>query len=123
MKSRGTKTAALYRTWTPIRQAWLREEPTCCLCGGPACDVHELLAGAHRLRAFVERCCWLRVCRSCHDLLQHMPKHDQLALKLVTDPQNFDLLRFHEAWGRPPTAITAAEVLSAVRELLIRRQA
>jgi hypothetical protein len=51
-----------------------------------------------------------------------MPIVDQLALKLLVDPENFDLERFHHVWGRPPGAITAAEVLEAVRGRLIARE-
>jgi hypothetical protein len=94
----------------------------CCLGGGAADDVHEIIGGsAHRMKAFVERCCWLRVSRAKHDELQNMPKDRQLALKLLTDPEHFDLEQFHKVWGRPPTAITAAEVLEALRQLLIER--
>lgn len=123
MKRRSSKQAALYREWTPIRLDWLWANPVCCRCGGAACDVHEILAGSHRMNAFVERCCWLRVCRLCHDVLQGTPIVEQMALKLLTDPEGYDLGRTLEVWGRAPTAITPGEVLDEVRKLLIWRMA
>lgn len=123
MRRRGSKTAAIYREWTPIRLAFLRENPRCCVCGGMACDVHEILAGSHRMAAFTERCCWLRTCRTCHDWLQGIGKPEQLALKLLSDPSYYDREKVCEIWGRPPTAITAGEVLEELRSLLIERAA
>jgi hypothetical protein len=119
LKRRSAKTAGIYKQWVPRRTDWLFEGG-CCLCGGAGQDVHEIIGGtAYRMKAFVEPCCWLRVCREHHDQLQYMAKVDQLALKLLTDPQNFDLDRFHSVWGKPTTAITPAEVLYAVRRRLL----
>lgn len=123
MRSRSSKQAELYRAWKPVRLDFLWERPVCCECGGAACDVHEILAGSNRQRAFTERCCWLRVCRECHDKIQGVSIVYQLALKLLSDPDGFDLVKFHEVWGRPATAITPAEVLDAVRTMLIRKAA
>ena len=93
---------------------------SCCLGGGSADDVHEIIGGtAHRMRALVEPCCWLPVSRARHGELQYIPKVKQLALKLLCDPANFDLQKVHEVWGRPSTAISAAEVLEAARQILI----
>ena len=120
MRSRSKKTAAIYRQWAAPRREFV-ESGYCCLCGGSAVDCHEILAGAHRMRAFVERCCWLRTCRLCHDKLQTTPTIRQLALKLLSDPECFDLALFHVVWSRPTTAITPAEVLESLRQLLIER--
>ena len=121
MKRRSNKTAAIYREWTPIRLEFVAAGP-CCICGGTAHDCHEIIGGtAHRMRAFVERCCWLRTCRTCHDELQGMSKPLQLALKLISDPEGFDRGRLLDVWGRPPTAITAEEILDELRNWLIER--
>lgn len=122
VRKRSTKTAALYREWGPIRRAWLEAEPVCCLCGGWACDVHEILAGSHRRKAFVERACWLRCCRRCHGEVQGKSLSWQLALKFLSDPEGFNLTAFHQAWGRPATAVSPAEVLVDVQNELIRRR-
>lgn len=113
---------AIYREWATPRRDFI-DDGCCCLGGGRADDVHEIICGsAHRMNAFVERCCWLRVSRLRHDELQNMPIVDQLAIKLLTDPAGFDLGKFHQVWGRPVTAITADEVLEALRRELIARQ-
>ena len=71
------------------------------------------------MAAFVERATWLRVCRTCHDVLQYEPKAKQLALKLLTDPAHFDREKVCEVWGRASSAVTADEVLEALRQMLI----
>ena len=122
MRRRSNKTAAIYREWVPVRVAFVESGP-CCLCGGTAHDCHEILAGSHRTAAFKERCCWLRTCRLCHPDLQGTPIVCQLGLKLLSDPEGYDLGRTLEVWGRAPTAITPGEVLDEVRQLLIWRMA
>lgn len=122
MRRRSKDTAALYREWTPVRSHWLADGP-CCTCGGTPDDVHEIIAGGNRRVAFVEICCWLRTCRLCHKELQNMPKALQLAYKLLSDPENYDRERVLELWRRADTAVTAAEVLSCVRQILLWRQA
>lgn len=91
-------------------------------CTGTACDVHEILAGSLRMAAFVERCCWLRTCRWCHDELQGMGKAQQMAYKLLSDPEFFMLEKVCRVWGRPITAIDPYEVLTHVALIQIARQ-
>lgn len=92
---------------------------SCAYCGGLPNDCHEILAGAIRHKSYHERACWLRVCRlPCHGIVQSADIPWQLALKLLNDPEGFDLVKFHEAWGRPPTAVTVDDVLYALQEHL-----
>ena len=94
----------------------------CAVCGGRPSDCHEILAGSNRHKSFKERCCWLRVCREpCHSNVQGAFIPWQLALKLLNDPKGFDLEKFCETWGRPPSAVTAEDVLAALRLHLIGR--
>lgn len=94
----------------------------CAYCGGRSTDCHEILAGAIRHKSYHERACWLRLCREpCHPIVQGSEIPWQLALKLLNDPEGFDLKKFNEAWGRPPTAVTAGDVLAALRLHLIER--
>jgi len=123
MKKRSSKWAAVCLEWNPKRRAFLEEHLYCAECGGCATDCHEILAGAHRNKAFVERACWLRLCRRCHNKLQGTDLIYQLALKLLSDPSGFDLVKFHEVWGRPTTAITPAEVLEQIKRTLIHHNA
>lgn len=122
MRRVSKRTLAAYAEHGPARKQFLTECPECAECGGQACDVHEILAGADRHKAFKERCCWLALCRRCHDELQGTDKIRQLALKLLQDPGHFDLISFHRIWCRPVTAITAAEVLEALRQVLYDRK-
>ncbi len=92
----------------------------CALCGGRPTDCHEILAGAIRHKSYHERACWLRVCRLCHDIVQGAPMPWQLALKLLNDPKGFDLVKFCEAWGREPGAVTEKDVLWSLQLHLIK---
>ena len=93
----------------------------CSLCGSRPHDCHEILAGSSRHKSYHERACWLRVCRTpCHGIVQGADIAWQLALKLLNDPEGFDLVKFCEAWGRTPQAATAGQVLYALRRHLIK---
>lgn len=87
----------------------------CVVCGGAATDCHEILAGSHRHKAFVEPACWLAVCRLCHDQIQGSPVPRQLAYKLLYDPFHFDMAAFEAAWGR---AVEWSDVVSNLHQLL-----
>lgn len=113
-------TPAERKEWAARRKDFVVRGP-CCMCGGLAHDVHEILAGANRQAAFVERATWLRVCRTCHDRIQGRSVGYQLALKLLSDPQGWDLSAFCRAWNRAETAVDTGIVLSHVQQLLIER--
>lgn len=121
MKRVSKKQANLIAEHGPKRKEWLLEHPVCAVCGGAATDVHEILAGAHRQNAFKEPCCWLRLCRICHDFVQGSSILYQLALKVLSDPSNFNLKKVMQIWGRTPQAITSGEILSEVCRLIENR--
>lgn len=109
---------------TQERREFCKSGP-CSNCGNSwdALDCHEILAGSNRHKSWWERACWLRLCREpCHRIVQGADIPWQLALKLLNDPEGFDLEKFHEAWDRPITAVTAEDVLVALRGHLISKQ-
>lgn len=72
--------------------------------------------------AFVNRCCWLALCPECHREIQScVGMAKQLVWKLLQDPAYFDLILFHQIWGRPTSAVTADEVLEEARGVLVKR--
>ena len=97
------------------RAAFCQEhEHRCFSCGGAGSDVHEMARGCHRSVAVRERCCWLLLCRPCHEEMDDYsiwPLTRQLALKLISDPIYFSPERFNEIRGRAPGAITLSEVV------------
>lgn len=94
----------------------------CANCGGRPTDCHEILAGSNRHKSYHERACWLRVCREpCHGVVQSADVPWQLALKLLNDPEGFDLKKFCEAWGRPPSAVATKDVFYALQVHLIEQ--
>jgi hypothetical protein len=111
---------ATRQEWNGIRKVYVLRGP-CALCGGIATDCHEIAAGASRRAAFTEHAAWLRVCRECHDTVQGASIPWQLALKLLNDPEYFDLRRFCEVWGRADTAIEAGTVLHHLQDILKSR--
>lgn len=126
MKYRSSKTAAICRIWNPIREQYALDMKRCavCQCWGVRLDVHEILAGAYRHRAFVEPACWLALCRQCHDKLQSTSITSQLAYKLLADPEHYDLAKFAEAWDRVGyPAFFQPEILSFVHKIWLERHA
>ncbi len=100
---------------TPSRHEFLLDHMYCMVCGSYACDVHEMARGCHRSVAVKHRCCWLSLCRQCHEEMDDYavwPLTRQLAVKLLKDPEYFDLLKFNSIRGRAPGAITLAEVVA-----------
>lgn len=79
----------MYRQNGPARRKYLSDHG-CAKCGRLAGDVHEIFAGCYRSAAFAEPAAWLALCRECHDLIQGIEWTQQLALKLIADPHNFD---------------------------------
>lgn len=108
------KRAALNREAKPLRDDFRQMFTMCqCCCKRVASDVHEICRGSHREAALKERAAWLCLCRVCHDELDdysQWPITRQLALKLVGDPEFFDLATVNTLRGRDENAITLAEV-------------
>ena len=108
------KRKALNRSCSPERQRYLKTAVLCDVCGTVAPkDVHEIARGPARSKAVAERCTWLAVCRACHEELDDFkawPLARQLAVKLVVDPEFFDLQKFNQIRGRNAKALTLVDV-------------
>jgi hypothetical protein len=78
------------------RTEWGQEHDTCWLCGRSdvRLETHEITRGNYRPKAVKEPATWCRVCRGCHSTLSSMTIAEQLALKLIHDPEFYDLDRF-----------------------------
>lgn len=63
--------------------------------------------------------CWLRLCRECHDWVQGTEYEYQLALKLRSDPENFDLDKFCQVWQRPRTAVDLEKLIWFLQQELL----
>lgn len=114
LRTKSPKRAKQDRQTTPARKAYKAEFLMChrC-CKRPATDTHEIARGTHKAAAMKEPCTWLALCRTDHDEMGDYsiwPVARQLALKLVADPNRFDLKKFNKLRGRNERAITLDEV-------------
>ena len=103
MRHTSTKTAKLKRQTNPLRAAYVAEKFTCeCCAKRQASECHEIVRGANRQKAIQYRACWLALCVPCHALLGDYsvwPPARQVALKLLSDPEHFDLGIIQECRG------------------------
>lgn len=104
------------------RRLWLRLHPLCWFCWNPSQCVHEIGTEGNR-KAFVsEVCSWAAACSNCNQFeltnYRKFPVVDQLAYKLIHDPENVDLERYCRLRHRAPGAITMGEVLLAKARIL-----
>jgi hypothetical protein len=64
---------AVLRAYKPLRDAFLKQHPTCSLCPQPSTDIHHLLpkgrGGEHN-----DPSNFLAVCRTCHNTIHNNPK-------------------------------------------------
>jgi hypothetical protein len=86
----------------------------CQLCGlTQATAVHEICSGPARKGALKHRETWLALCSTCHHRMHDysdFPIERQCALKLLADPEWFDLAMICFLRGRAETAIVLADV-------------
>lgn len=130
MRKISKKTAAIYRKWGPVRKEFLWDHPYCFACGsGIDVAVHEMTPGKNRMRGFVERATWLTACNHCNcDRLtdaSEWPLARQLALKLLHNPEYFDLEAVRrvlapEGCENPPRVVDESEILEEVRFFLMK---
>lgn len=108
-----------------ILAAFAEQHARCWLCGTrrentwpPRLEIHHMVRGANRQAAREEVCVLIRTCQRCHqELLEGMGIVDQLAIKLLRDPEHYDRPKVNELRRRAPDAVTDEEVLKAA-ELL-----
>ena len=104
----------------------------CFLCGysrpsGEHLQTHEMCSGPMRARALKEPATWLCLCddfaHGCHTLLQGIGRDGvalmaiPLALKLMHDPEHYDLAAVNRIGGGAKNQTTQAEVEAMVRRL------
>ncbi len=102
--------ASYYATIKADRDEWKRqrlgESRTCPICRKTSHlprDCHEMVRRSHAPRQWGVRSNYLLVCRTCHDtIIPSMPLAKQLAYKLMTDPDHFDLEEVNEIKGGEP---------------------
>lgn len=101
-----SKTRKIVRYETQLLDVYRKLHWRCENCGRKqATDIHELFSAGRRHVARQHRSCILHLCRTCHEKLQHAPKALQLAIKLVSDPQGFDLLEFNRLYPGMPVSM------------------
>lgn len=102
---------------------FVKDDPDggCCpICGREELILHHMVAGPNRGRALLVRAAWLAICNYCNtgeieDELQ-WPIAKQLALKLVQDPEYFDLAEVNKLFApeghpNPPRRVTMTDVV------------
>ena len=113
-----------YQSIKDVREQWReQQEQRCMYClvlRGPF-EVHEIERRSQATRSWGSPCNYLLLCNYCHGTtFAAMPHHRQLAVKLVSDPDEFDLqgwLAIKDPHCDAPLRVTLADV---VKNLKIR---
>lgn len=98
-----------------------KSEMCCCWCRRrKELDVHEIFGGSHRQTTVRLRAFWLGVCRMCHDLVQGLPKAQQLALKKLSDRAYYNLELVNKTIGNGKgNRFTEADIDQAERQVVL----
>lgn len=103
------------------RREWANGFGYCFVCRGPACDIHEIERKSHAPAfQWAHTCNYMSVCRTCHDgPLATMRHARQLAFKLLSDAEHFDL----EIWnqlreGDGPPRVTLSDVIDEIEPIM-----
>jgi 5-methylcytosine-specific restriction endonuclease McrA len=101
------------------RDQWRLEQLQVCMyCGGNdsflPLQVHEIERRSHTPKRWDNRANYLLLCGPCHSgPFATMPHAQQLAVKLIRDPENYNLdawLRLRDPELRAPNRVTQNEV-------------
>lgn len=101
------------------REQWRIEQLQVCMyCGGNRSflplQVHEIERRSQAPTRWNHRANLLLLCETCHSgPFATMPHSDQLAVKMVADPENYNLeawLRLKDPQLRAPNRVTQSEV-------------
>ena len=113
--------AEYYRSVKDDRQAWRDSTPAICMhCCNPedwnGLQTHEIERRSQAQRTWGHRCNYLLLCERCHaGPFAAMPHSQQLAIKLIRDPNYFDLkewLRLKDPELKAPERVTLSEVVA-----------
>jgi hypothetical protein len=121
------KSVSYYNSIKVIRNEWKQSMPERCMwCEGSfpriKLEVHEMERKSHaRNRWWPEDACnGLVLCPHCHsEYFATMPHAKQLAVKLLEDPNHFNLQGWLEVGGRPDSYVTMEDIVEEVKELLL----
>jgi hypothetical protein len=95
------------RTWVSVSR------------GAHELDIHEIERRSHAPRSWGVRCNYLRLCRECHQgMFASLDHAHQLAVKLVADPDHFDLdawLRIRDPELTAPNRVTLSDIAQYLR--------
>jgi hypothetical protein len=112
-----------YRLIRRDRDEWKNSMPqVCCGCGRAIprklLQIHEIERRSQAQRTWGHRSNYLLLCAGCHaGDFDSMPHADQLARKLLHDPEHFDLnvwLKIRDPELRAPQRVTLREVLTSL---------
>jgi altronate dehydratase len=114
------KTAAIRRQSKDPRAQYVAEHFTCqCCMKRQATECHEIVTRAKNAKSILYRSCYLALCRKCHNDevsdYSRYPVSRQLALKLVSDGDHFNLAEVNRLRGTDESAITLADVARWLR--------
>ena len=121
MRRESKKAAKIRRETDPARKAYVEEVGRCQFpnCSYAAAECHEILRGsAYRYKALYHRATWLGLCRTHHERMgdySAWPIERQLALKLLVDPEYFDLAKILEIRGNCPNEFTMTGIVHFLR--------
>ena len=120
MKQVNPKTAAIRRQARDPRAQYVAEHWLCqCCLKRNATECHELVTRARNATSILYRSCYLSLCATCHrdELGDHSrwPVTRQLALKLVSDGDHFNLAEVNRLRGTDENAITLTDVAKWLR--------
>jgi hypothetical protein len=84
-----------YSKASGVRRKYRIDHPTCSICQSEGTtEVHEIRGGLWRFITVSLPSFWLAVCRGCHRKIHdtnEYPWARQLAIKLASDPENYNL--------------------------------
>ncbi|MCH9838234.1 hypothetical protein K0U83_21405 [bacterium] len=92
-----------------------RHQGRCQLCRtAAASEVHEIERRSHAAKTWANVVNYLHLCQDCHhQVIPIMDHAEQLAVKLVTDPEHFALvewLKLRDPGLRAPERVTMADI-------------
>jgi hypothetical protein len=120
MNKVSTKTRKTRSDSKDARAQYVAEHWTCqCCMKRQATECHEIVTRAKNAKSILYRSCYLALCELCHGNevsdYSRYPVSRQLALKLVSDGDHFNLQEVNRLRGRDENAITLADVAKWLR--------
>jgi hypothetical protein len=118
------RAVSYYNSIKVDRREWKAEQKEqCCYCLAKIpydrLEIHEIERKSQAPNRWGLECNYLLLCRTCHaGPFATMPHAKQLAVKLIQNPNDFDLKEWLTIRPRPWSYCTMAEVVQEMRDLL-----